>query len=74
MWAMSGLGAMVVITGLLHRITDYDCHGATVTVTKGDTIWDIVVENCSGNIRFAQNDVLSKYGAMIHPGDVLVLP
>ena len=62
-----------VIWGALAVGNDYDCEAVTVTVQPGDTLWGIVSEHCSGDVRAAISNVAADPAAL-QPGQVITLP
>lgn len=55
-------------------IERYNCDPSGTIVNKGDTLYEIARENCSGNINVAVDEIYSFYGASIYPGQLLYLP
>jgi len=53
----------------------FTCTGGTYTVQPGDTIYEIVLERCEGNLENAiYHTVKINGGSLIHPGQALILP
>ena len=71
-----------VITGVvaldagLDKATEYECHGEVAVVQYGDTIWDIVKENCSGHTGHASYETvrLNNNTSNIQVGQTIQLP
>lgn len=80
-WAFYGFLA-VLITGFLYfliedsakRIDSYLCNTKQHTVSYGETLWEIAMSNCSGNIESAVNDLVKTYGSTIQNGQIIDLP
>jgi hypothetical protein len=54
---------------------EFSCReNVTVGIYENNTVWSIVEGNCTGNLSAAQDAVVKKYGTLIVPGQVLVLP
>lgn len=68
------IGMFHVLSVALDKATDYECHGVTVTVNPGDTVWGIASEWCEGHTGFATSAIVDTYGATIHPGQTITLP
>ena len=73
------LGALVltvIINHSLDKATAYECHGEVAVVDYGDTIWDIVKENCSGHTGHASYETvrLNNNTSNIQVGQTIQLP
>ena len=73
------LGALVlavIINHSLDRATAYECNGAITVVQHGDTIWDIVEENCTGHTGHASYETikLNNNTSNIQIGQTIQLP
>ena len=64
---------VAIFVGTLAMSNNYECADGVVTVEPGDTLWGIVEENCSGDIRAAVTafDVST---FTLQPGQQLQLP
>ena len=64
---------VAIFVGTLAMSNNYECADGVVTVEQGDTLWGIVEENCSGDIRAAVTafDVST---FTLQPGQQLQLP
>lgn len=51
----------------------YTCRVSGVTVHYGDTLWQIVRDNCEGDLERATDDLSDKYGRIIHNGQRIEL-
>jgi len=51
-------------------IFDYSCRETTIRINDPDasTLWDVAVNNCTGNIMSAVDDLVEKYGETVYPG------
>lgn len=62
-----------LLWGALAAGNDYECQDASVIVQPGDTLWHIVEDHCTGNIRSAISDIdLST--VTLQPGQEIILP
>ena len=76
------LGITLVVLSILGRdhaldnATDYECNGAITVVQHGDTIWDIVEENCTGHTGHASYETvkLNNNTSNIQVGQTIQLP
>lgn len=51
------------------------CSGDTYTVEAGDTLYNIAIDHCEGNILNAIHHLeRDNGGALIHPGQILTMP
>jgi len=69
----------ISIVGLDYALDDataYECHGEIAVVDYGDTIWDIVKENCSGHTGHASYETvrLNNNTSNIQVGQTIQLP
>lgn len=55
------------------RWLTFTCNPKTVIVREGDTMWQIVRENCWGNIAVAVDEHVQRYGATIRPTQAIQL-
>lgn len=55
------------------RMNTYTCNTEPVKVYQGDTIWEIAVTNCWGNISYAVDELVDKYGTNIQIGQIIEL-
>ena len=62
-----------VLWGALAVGNDYECQDATVIVQPGDTLWNIVEEHCTGDVRAAVSNVAAD-PSTLQPGQVITLP
>jgi len=55
---------------------NYSCTPGEHVVAPGDSVYHVVSRYCSGNRMAAQHDIikLNNGEAILHPGDVLVIP
>lgn len=51
----------------------YTCKVSGVTANYGDTLWQIVRDNCEGDLERATDDLFDKYGRIIHNGQRIEL-
>jgi hypothetical protein len=49
------------------RWLTFTCNPQTIIVEQGDTMWQIVRENCWGNIAVAVDAHVERYGGTIYP-------
>jgi hypothetical protein len=56
------------------HMDSYICNTKQHTVSYGETLWEIAMSNCSGNIESAVNDLVETYGSTIQNGQVINLP
>jgi hypothetical protein len=53
----------------------YTCNTDPVIVQEGNSMYEIAIANCSGNIPNAVDDMVQEYGfTEIYPGQQLFLP
>lgn len=74
---VSTIAVIAVILGLSYiadKQDSFSCNGNVVIVSPGETLWEIAKQNCDGNMESARNHLVSKYGSVIHVGDVIELP
>ena len=62
-----------VLWGALAVGNDYECQDATVIVQPGDTLWNIVEEHCTGDVRSAVSSIAAD-PSTLQPGQEIVLP
>jgi hypothetical protein len=55
------------------RWLTFTCNPKVHIVRQGDTLWQIVRENCWGNISVAVDEHVKKYGSLIHEGQAITL-
>ena len=79
---LGGVGAIAITAGLgvgivksLNDDIDFKCQSGEVVVESGDTLWDIMRENCEGHTGHAvyQASELNG-GSTLQVGQRLVLP
>lgn len=79
---LGGVGAIAITVGMgfgfvksLNDNVDFKCQSGTVVVESGDTLWDIMSENCEGHTGHAvyQASELNG-GSTLQVGQRLVLP
>lgn len=56
----------------LERHAAFDCAEGTVIVQPGDTAWNLLLKNCTGNTGAALYE--ANWPNVIHPGMELTLP
>ena len=62
-----------VLWGALSVGNDYECQEATVIVQPGDTLWNIVEDHCTGDVRAAVS-AIDLSTVTLQPGQEIVLP
>ena len=62
-----------LLWGALAVGNDYECQDATVIVQPGDTLWNIVEDHCTGDVRAAVSNVAAD-PSTLQPGQVITLP
>ena len=62
-----------ILWGALAVGNDYECQDATVIVQPGDTLWNIVEEHCTGDVRSAVS-AIDVSTVTLQPGQQIVLP
>lgn len=74
------LGASVIVAFLIWAVSDFDrrmkhytCDATPMTVSYRDTLYDIATKNCEGNVNYAIDDLVDKYGTNIQIGQVIQL-
>ncbi len=80
--AAISLSAIMVIVGVamidrgLDKATEFECHGEITVVQHGDTIWDIVSENCTGHTGHASYETVRLNGntTNLQVGQTITLP
>jgi hypothetical protein len=65
--------ASFVIVKVFEKQTRYECDPAPVAVAKGDTLWSIVKQRCTGDIRSAVEDAVKLNDTQLDIGDVVKL-
>lgn len=55
------------------RMTNYACDSSALIVQEGDTIYDLVMANCTGMLDKAVDDNVETYGTNIQIGQQIVL-
>ena len=67
--------ALLLFTHTNREHARFTCTGGTHTVQPGDTIWEIAIEHCNGNLENAIYQITRiNGGALIHPGQKITLP
>ena len=74
--ALGALTLVGLVDHALDKATDYECNGAITVVQHGDTIWDIVEENCTGHTGHASYETvkLNNNTSNIQVGQTIQLP
>jgi len=68
------LAALFGATKMVESQESFACNGLAITVAKGDTLWGIIEDNCTGNWESARMILVKQYGTGLHPGQVIQLP
>lgn len=55
-------------------INSYVCSGRSVIVQQGDTLFDLVRSECSGNLDKALDDLYAQYGSYLREGQQIKFP
>jgi hypothetical protein len=55
-------------------IDAYICDSRSIIVRQGDTMFDLVTQNCSGNLGEALDDAVDIYGTNLAVGQQIFLP
>lgn len=55
-------------------INSYACSGRAVIVQEGDTLFDLVRSECSGNLGQALDDLYAQYGGRLNIGQLIQMP
>lgn len=73
--ALVGVAAFVTLDRSHQKFT-CDNGGLAVIVghTDNNTLWDIAVNHCEGNIQAAVDKLVNEYGNDIQPGQLIKLP
>jgi nucleoid-associated protein YgaU len=67
------VGWIFVVTNTAHA--RFVCSGGTYTVEAGDTLYNIAIDRCEGNILNAIHHLeRDNGGSLIHPGQTLTMP
>lgn len=67
--------AFVLWKNMNDQFNAYVCNADPVIVQEGDSMYEIAIANCSGNIPNAVDDLVQEYGfTEIYPGQELWLP
>ena len=67
------LFGIAILIGALAAVNDYECQDATVIVQQGDSLWSIVEDHCTGDVRAAVT-AIDMATVVIQPGQRVVLP
>lgn len=67
-----GLGIVGVMNFL--NSDSYSCDKTPIKVEPGDDYWGYLEKYCEGNLEAARGDVVSFYGPILMPGQVIYLP
>ena len=54
--------------------SEYSCSEFSVLVERGDTLWSIAENNCTGDIGYVVDLLNEKYGTTIYPTQSITLP
>lgn len=77
MYAVFGaviLASFVIWKKMDNQFNAYTCNTDPVIVQEGDSMYEIAMANCSGNITNAVDDLVDEYGfTEIYPGQQLWL-
>jgi LysM repeat protein len=68
------LVALIGITKMVQSQESFACNGSVITVAKGDTLWGIIEDNCTGNWESARMVLVKQYGTDLRVGQVIQLP
>jgi hypothetical protein len=69
------IAALLLFTHANREHARFTCPSEAYTVHPGDTIYNIVVARCEGNLENAiYHTVKINGGSLIHPGQTLILP
>ena len=60
-------------SGFYDRMTQYACDPAPHIVQEGDTIYDLVMANCTGALEVAVDDNVETYGTNLQIGQQVLL-
>ena len=53
----------------------FSCDGSTIVAQKGDNVWNIMLEHCTGNREVARDSIIEQLGsANLQPGQTFTLP
>lgn len=55
-------------------IDAYICDSRSIIVRQGDTMFDLVTQNCDGNLSRALDDAVDRYGTNLAIGQQVFLP
>lgn len=55
------------------RWLTFTCDSRMIIVHQGDTMWELVRENCWGNIAVAVDEHVKEYGSTIYEGQAIQL-
>jgi CDP-diacylglycerol pyrophosphatase len=67
------IAAVVGLSNIAEIQDRFSCSGESVVVSYGDTMWNIIDQNCTGNKESARNYFVNKYGPVIYVGQVIEL-
>jgi hypothetical protein len=71
---MFAVGATVFAAGYFFAgwlEPSYRCAEAQHVVVEGDSLWSIASRHCTGDMRDAVDELVSRYGTLITPGQVI---
>ena len=64
---------LVIWQDFYGRMTQYACDPAPHIVQEGDTIYDLVMANCTGALEVAVDDNVETYGTNLQIGQQVIL-
>lgn len=64
---------LVIWNDFYDRMTQYACDPAPHIVQQGDTIYDLVMANCTGALEVAVDDNVETYGTNLQIGQQVIL-
>ncbi len=73
------VGGLIFVFGYIvghgnAKDAEFHCTEALITVSNGDTIYDLARANCTGNFISVVDETVRVYGSDIDIGDKLYLP
>lgn len=72
--ALLVLGLILGFVILQATKEEFSCNTSSHVVVKGDTLWGIAEDNCSGNIQKVSDDLVKVYGLPLTIGKTIYLP
>jgi len=66
--------AMVHVAYAIVTEPDYVCEPFTHIVKSGDSLWSIAESYCKGDMLALRYDMVSEYGSVIYPNQVVTNP